>query len=84
MTWASLLTFTIQCWFKERKPNIELLTQIASSRWIEMLMGISAVDQSFEYKDIEEESAKDISKVMDRLIFVIFLTIFFICTAIGH
>lgn len=50
MAWASLLTFTIHCWFKERKQNIELFAQIASYTWIKMLLGIDAVDVSQNYR----------------------------------
>lgn len=46
--WASLLTFTIHCWFKERKPNIELFTQIASSTWVQTLFGMSFDDVSLD------------------------------------
>lgn len=40
--------------------------------------------QFYEYKDFEDNAANDFSKVIDRCLFVIYLMIFFICTAVGY
>lgn len=40
--------------------------------------------QLYEYKDFEEDAAHDFCKLIDRLLFVIYLIIFCTCTAVGY
>lgn len=105
LIWMSLLSFTIRCWFKEQKPNIKLLNQIATSSFAQFLFVTDIFEVSFQmqspflhdhmnlehfsfqpygYADIEVENINDFSKVIDRLLFIIFSMIFLICIAIGY
>lgn len=43
-TWISLFSFTVRCWFKEFRPNIELLTQISSSTFAQVLLSTDIID----------------------------------------
>lgn len=53
--------------------------------WILVLMYVGfSFTQTYEYKDFEEDDTNDFSKVIDRLLFFIFLMIFIICTAVGY
>ncbi|XP_031620035.1 acetylcholine receptor subunit beta-like 2 [Contarinia nasturtii] len=82
VVWASLFTFTMHCWFKEQKPNIELFTQIASYKWAQLLAGTDTVDTY--YDDHESNASGDFFKVIDRLWFFICLIIFVTCIAVGY
>lgn len=37
-TWISIFSFTMRCWFKEYRPNTELMTKISSSTFAQMLL----------------------------------------------
>lgn len=50
VAWISLLSFTISCWFKQRKLKIELLPKILIPAWIWVMVSYTSQKHSIMTK----------------------------------